>query len=183
MCALHVRGDLTDHRAERPDQRGRREFGDGHGDLPLAADGGDFGTGEACPDDQYPGGSGGQGSLQALGVLAGTDDEHPAQGRLALHEPGPGSHAGGDQDPVEGDVPPVGEAYVVGRQVEPAGGRAQQPLRVDVTTPRQLGAVGRYPPGQYLLGQWGSVVGLAHFVTDHGQRSGETLIAQALRGP
>lgn len=155
MGALHVRRDVTDHGAERPDQRGRRELGHGHRDVPLAADGGDLGAGEARTDDQYARGPGGDGTLQAVGVLARAHDEHPVQGRLALDEPWPGPYPGGDQHSVEGNLAAVGEMHVVGRQVQSVRRHAQQPLGIDLTTSRQRGTPGRDPSGQYLLGQRG----------------------------
>ena len=42
MFALQLRGDLPDHAAERADERRLAALGDGHGQVELAADGGDL---------------------------------------------------------------------------------------------------------------------------------------------
>ena len=52
--ALHLRGDLADHAAERADQRRLGALRDGHGQSELAADRGHLRADEAGADDQDP---------------------------------------------------------------------------------------------------------------------------------
>lgn len=95
----------------------------------------------------------------------------------------PRSGPGGDQQAVVGDGVAVRQAYLLGVPVQALGGDAQTPFGVDVVPPRQRGVLGPCPPEQCLLGQRWPVIGLVRLVrlvADHGQQSGEGLVARCL---
>ncbi len=69
--ALHLGGDVADHPAERPDQRGAGAFGDRHVQSEITADRGHLGADEARADDQHPLRPGLERRLNLGGVIAG----------------------------------------------------------------------------------------------------------------
>lgn len=181
LSALHAVRDRADHPAERPHQRGRAALGHRDLDAELPAGGGDLGARETGADHQHPGHAPGQLPAQAYGVVAGTQHEHPVQRGLFRMDPGPCPGPGGDQQAVVGNGVPVGQAYEFGVPVQALGGDAQTPFGVDVAPPRQRGVLGARASEQRLLGQRRPVVGFVRLVADHGQRTGEALVAQGLR--
>src|SRR6516162_5767063 len=96
MVPLHLRGDLADDAAECADEWCGGTLHDRHREAQLAADRGYLGTDKARADDEDPARLGGQGLLQAGGVIAGADRKHPFEGGLFFVEPFSCASAGGD---------------------------------------------------------------------------------------
>ena len=80
-----------------------------------------------------------------------------------------------------GTVSPLARCTRLVGPVEPDGGDAEPPLRVDVAHPRKLGVVGGHPSLQHLLRQRGPVVRLARLVADDREGPVKTLVAQGFR--
>ena len=180
--ALHLGGDVADHPAERPDQRCAGALRDRHVQSEITADRGHLGADEAGADDQHPLRPGLQRRLQLGRVIAGAQRVEALQLGLFGVEPRAGPDAGGDQQPVVGHLVAVGEQHFPVVAVQSGGRHAQTPVGVDLPQPRQLGVPRRHPSLEHLLGQRRPVVRLVHLVADDGQRAGEALVAQRLRG-
>lgn len=183
MVALHLRGDLTDHPAERADQRRRAPLDDGHREIEFPAGGSHLRADEPGPDDHDPRRRRGQRLLQLGGIITRAQRVDPVQGGLVRVRPLPSPGARGDQQPVVRYLLAVGQAYLLGGPVQPGGGHPEPPLRIDFAQTGQLRMVGRHPAFEYLLGQRRTVVGLVRLVPDDGQRPGEALLAQGFGGP
>ncbi len=180
--ALHLGGDIADHPAERPDQRCAGAFRDRHVQSEIATDRSHLGADEARADDQHPLRPGLQRRLQLGRVIAGPQRVEALQLGLFGVEPGAGTDAGCDQQPVVGHLVTVGEQHLPAVAVQSGGRHAQTPVRVYLPQARQLGVTRRHPSLEYLLGQRRPVVRLVDLVTNDGQRAGEPLVAQRLRG-
>ena len=183
MVALHLRGDPPDHAAERTDERRLGALGDGHGQAELAADRGHLRADESGADDQDPPGPGRQPLTQPGRVIARADAEHPVQRGFRRVEPGPGADAGGYQQEVVPNLLAVGQAHLLGGAIQSGRRLPEPPLGVDRPPARQRGVVGRHPPLQDLLREWGPIVRLVRLIPDDGQMPPEALLAQGLGGP
>ena len=186
MLALQLGRDRADHPAERADQRRGAAFGDGDRQAALAADGGDLRAGEPGADDQHPARVRRveppvQRGARRRGCAATNTPSRPPPPRV---RPRPGPHAGGDQQPVESRPRrrrPAAPAWPPG----PARWRRRRAASRASTSRRRGSAVrsAARPAQQHLLGQRRPVVRLVGLVADQGQRPGEALVAQRLRGP
>lgn len=180
--SLQVRGRRADHTAERPDQRGGPTLGDGHRQTALAAHRGDLRAGEAGPDHEHPARPRVQSRHQPGRVVAGAQRAHAGQAGLLGTRPGPGPDPGGDQHPVERDVRAVGQEHPFAGQVQSGGPDTQPPVRVQGAASGQRRVLRRNPAEQHLLRQARPVVRLVALLADQGQRAGEPLVTQHLRG-
>ncbi len=77
---------------------------------------------------------------------------------------------------------PLASRTCLGFAVEAGGGHAEPPLRIDLPRARQLGVVGRHPPLQHLLREWGTIVRLVLLIPDDGQLPVEALVTQGFGG-
>ena len=179
---LHLGGDVADHPAERTDQRCAGSLRNRHVQSEITTDRGHFGADEAGPDDQHPLRPGFQRRLQLGRVIAGAQREQALQLGLFRVEPLPGPDAGRDQQSVVGHLVAVGQQHLPVVTIQAGRRDAQAPVGVDRPHPRQLGVTRRHPPLEHLLGQRRAVIRLVHLVADERQRTGESLVAQCLRG-
>ncbi len=173
--ALHGRSDVADHLTERADQRGGPCLNDGHLQAQAAADRRHLRAGESRPDDQHPVDAGGQPLAHPVRLVERAQHVHAVELRLRLLRPRPGARAGRDQHLVEPDPPAVGEAHLLGGDVQPCRGRSRQPFDVDLAQVGKHGVLGVDHACQHLLGQRRPVVRLVLLVPDESDRALEAV--------